>query len=104
MTDSVSGLPLILTIGHWNRTLEAFIGLLTAHNVSRLVDVRKMPRSAITLSLTAKLYLPAWTRLIMTICPASAGCAVHVPIQRIWVCAIRPFSGSSVTGKHRHLP
>src|SRR5436305_4901540 len=46
MRESISGLPLILTIGHSNRTLEAFIGLLTAHNVSRLVDVRKMPRSA----------------------------------------------------------
>ncbi len=37
--------PLILTIGHSTRTLEEFLELLRAHGVTRLVDVRSMPRS-----------------------------------------------------------
>jgi uncharacterized protein (DUF488 family) len=35
----------ILTIGHSTRSLEQFIGMLRAHEVSRLVDVRTVPRS-----------------------------------------------------------
>jgi uncharacterized protein (DUF488 family) len=38
-------LPVILTIGHSTRTLEEFIGLLQAHGVTRVVDVRTVPRS-----------------------------------------------------------
>ncbi|HEX5221341.1 MAG TPA: DUF488 domain-containing protein [Verrucomicrobiae bacterium] len=34
-----------MTIGHSNRTLDEFIRLLTAHEVSRVVDVRTVPRS-----------------------------------------------------------
>ncbi len=37
--------PIVLTIGHSTRTLEEFIGLLQAHGVARVVDVRTMPRS-----------------------------------------------------------
>lgn len=37
--------PRVLTIGHSNRDLDAFIALLRAHGVARLVDVRSMPRS-----------------------------------------------------------
>ena len=37
--------PIVLTIGHSTRTLEEFIGLLQAHAVSRVVDVRTVPRS-----------------------------------------------------------
>jgi uncharacterized protein (DUF488 family) len=37
--------PEVLTIGHSNRDLETFIGLLKAHGVTRLVDVRTVPRS-----------------------------------------------------------
>ncbi|TMI46236.1 DUF488 domain-containing protein [Candidatus Bathyarchaeota archaeon] len=36
---------LILTIGHSTRTLEDFIGILRAHGVARLVDIRTIPRS-----------------------------------------------------------
>ena len=36
---------LILTIGHSTRTLEAFIHLLKTHQVTRLIDVRTIPRS-----------------------------------------------------------
>jgi uncharacterized protein (DUF488 family) len=36
---------LVLTIGHSTHTLEAFIGLLQAHGVTRVVDVRTVPRS-----------------------------------------------------------
>ncbi|MHB8756372.1 MAG: DUF488 domain-containing protein [Candidatus Acidiferrales bacterium] len=38
-------LPLILTIGHSNRSIEDFLALLQAHGVQRLVDVRTVPRS-----------------------------------------------------------
>jgi uncharacterized protein (DUF488 family) len=36
---------LVLTIGHSTRDLEAFIGLLQVHAVTRVVDVRTVPRS-----------------------------------------------------------
>jgi uncharacterized protein (DUF488 family) len=36
---------LILTIGHSTHSMEAFIDLLQAHGVKRLVDVRSFPRS-----------------------------------------------------------
>lgn len=36
---------LILTIGHSTRPLEAFIHLLQSHQVTRVVDVRTIPRS-----------------------------------------------------------
>lgn len=36
---------LVLTVGHSARPLEEFVGLLQAHAVTLLVDVRKMPRS-----------------------------------------------------------
>jgi uncharacterized protein (DUF488 family) len=35
----------VLTIGHSTRTLETFLQLLQAHGVTRLVDVRTIPRS-----------------------------------------------------------
>src|ERR1035441_8434846 len=38
-------LPLVMTIGHSTRTLEEFIGLLQAHAVSLVADVRTIPRS-----------------------------------------------------------
>ena len=38
-------LPLVLTVGHSTRTLAEFIALLEAHGVSRLIDVRTVPRS-----------------------------------------------------------
>jgi uncharacterized protein (DUF488 family) len=37
--------PIVLTIGHSTRTLEEFISLLEAHAVTRVVDVRTVPRS-----------------------------------------------------------
>jgi uncharacterized protein (DUF488 family) len=37
--------PLVLTIGHSTRPIEEFIGLLQAHAVRRVVDVRTMPAS-----------------------------------------------------------
>jgi uncharacterized protein (DUF488 family) len=38
-------LPTVLTIGHSTRPLEEFIRLLQAHAVTRVVDVRTVPRS-----------------------------------------------------------
>src|ERR1039458_1141454 len=38
-------LPLVMIIGHSTRTLEEFIGLLQAHAVSLVADVRTIPRS-----------------------------------------------------------
>ena len=37
--------PIVLTIGHSTRTVEEFIGLLKAHAVSGVIDVRTVPRS-----------------------------------------------------------
>ena len=37
--------PIVLTIGHSTRTLDEFIRLLKAHSVTRVVDVRTVPRS-----------------------------------------------------------
>ena len=37
--------PVVLTIGHSTRTLEELAQLLQAHGVTRLVDVRTVPRS-----------------------------------------------------------
>ncbi len=36
---------LILTIGHSTRTLEDFLDILRAHSVTRVVDIRTIPRS-----------------------------------------------------------
>jgi len=44
-TRSTAALPVILTIGHSTRTLQEFIGLLQAQGVTRVVDVRTVPRS-----------------------------------------------------------
>lgn len=38
-------IPCVLTIGHSTRTIEKFIGLLQAHAVTLVVDVRTVPRS-----------------------------------------------------------
>jgi uncharacterized protein (DUF488 family) len=35
----------VFTIGHSNRTWKEFLGLLRAHSVARVVDVRSIPRS-----------------------------------------------------------
>jgi len=37
--------PVVLTVGHSTRPLETFINLLKAHAVTRLIDVRTVPRS-----------------------------------------------------------
>lgn len=37
--------PVVFTVGHSTRTLAEFIGLLVAHSVTRLIDVRTVPRS-----------------------------------------------------------
>jgi uncharacterized protein (DUF488 family) len=37
--------PVVLTVGHSTRPLDAFIALLAGHSVSLLLDVRTVPRS-----------------------------------------------------------
>src|SRR5262249_45634116 len=37
--------PIVLTIGHSNRALDDFVGMLKAHGVELLVDIRTVPRS-----------------------------------------------------------
>jgi uncharacterized protein (DUF488 family) len=37
--------PVVLTIGHSNRTWKDFLDLLRAHRVKRVIDVRSIPRS-----------------------------------------------------------
>jgi uncharacterized protein (DUF488 family) len=44
-TPKKACLPVVLTIGHSTRTLEEFIGLLQAHAVTQVMDVRTIPRS-----------------------------------------------------------
>src|ERR1017187_6767683 len=38
-------MPAVLTIGHSTRTWKAFLDLLRAHRVERVIDVRSVPRS-----------------------------------------------------------
>lgn len=46
MQDHAPPLPtVVVTVGHSNRSLEAFLPLLQAHSVTLVVDVRKRPRS-----------------------------------------------------------
>lgn len=40
-----TGEPLVCTIGHSNRTIEAFVDLLRSNDVARVIDVRTIPRS-----------------------------------------------------------
>lgn len=44
-SGTVKPSPIVLTIGHSTRTLEAFLVLLQAHGATRVVDVRTIPRS-----------------------------------------------------------
>ena len=44
-TPTAESSPIVMTIGHSTRTLDEFIRLLQAHGVSRVVDVRTVPRS-----------------------------------------------------------
>jgi len=44
-TVSIDNEVVILTIGHSTRPIDEFIGLLLAHGVRRLIDVRTVPRS-----------------------------------------------------------
>ena len=37
--------PMVMTIGHSNRSISEFLRLVKAHDVSRIVDVRTIPRS-----------------------------------------------------------
>jgi uncharacterized protein (DUF488 family) len=37
--------PRVLTVGHSTRPIEQFVGLLQAHGVTRVVDVRTVPKS-----------------------------------------------------------
>lgn len=39
------GHPLVLTVGHSTRPIDEFVSLLSAHQVTRLVDIRTVPRS-----------------------------------------------------------
>jgi uncharacterized protein (DUF488 family) len=38
-------IPLVLTIGHSNRSIEEFVSLLWSNEVARVLDVRTVPRS-----------------------------------------------------------
>jgi len=45
LKPDTSDLPVVLTVGHSTRTLAEFVRLLQVHEVSRVVDVRTVPRS-----------------------------------------------------------
>lgn len=53
----------IFTIGHSNRTLEAFVGVLRAHRIAVLVDIRSIPRSRANPQFNADLLAPALARV-----------------------------------------
>jgi len=42
---AMSGARILHTIGHSNHSLDKFLGLLTAHKISTLIDVRSWPSS-----------------------------------------------------------
>lgn len=44
-SDIAADAPLVCTIGHSNRPLETFLGLLRANEISHVLDVRTVPRS-----------------------------------------------------------
>ncbi len=44
-SDGADSAPTVLTVGHSTRSLENFIQLLQLHGVTRVVDVRTIPRS-----------------------------------------------------------
>jgi len=44
-SDIALARPLICTIGHSNRSLDTFIGLLQSNEIVRVLDVRTVPRS-----------------------------------------------------------
>ena len=46
MSTSNTAPPIVYTIGHSTRPLDDFIALLKAHGVSKVADVRTIPRSA----------------------------------------------------------
>ena len=45
MKKSKSEMPVVMTVGHSNRTWNDFLELLRAHGVKRVVDVRSIPKS-----------------------------------------------------------
>ena len=45
VADPGTEAPIVMTIGHSTRPIKEFIQLLKAHQVTRLVDVRTVPRS-----------------------------------------------------------
>jgi uncharacterized protein (DUF488 family) len=45
MNKRKCGKTIVFTVGHSSRTLEAYLDLLRAHQVDRIVDVRSIPRS-----------------------------------------------------------
>jgi uncharacterized protein (DUF488 family) len=62
---------IVLTIGHSTRTLEEFIGLLEKHDVSRVVDVRTVPRSR---------YNPQFNKTLLPSSLKKAGVGyIHMP-------------------------
>ena len=43
--DTAANAPLVCTIGHSNRALDTFLGLLRSNEVAHVLDVRTVPRS-----------------------------------------------------------
>ena len=91
--------PSVLTIGHSTRTLEEFTSLLQAHAVSRVVDVRTVPRSRHNPqfnkdSLPGSWRKPGWDTII---CRDSAGCVVLSPIRSTRAGEMPPFEVMRIT-------
>ena len=63
--------PLVCTIGHSNRPIEDFIGLLWVNEIARVIDVRTIPRSR---------HNPQFNREVLPASLQAAGIAyLHMP-------------------------
>jgi uncharacterized protein (DUF488 family) len=60
-----------MTVGHSNRSLEEFLGILQAHGIQHLVDIRTVPRSR---------HNPQFNREALPVSLSAAGIAyTHMP-------------------------
>ncbi len=86
-------MPVVLTIGHSTRTWKAFLELLRAHRVKRVVDVRSIPRSRHNPQFNRET-LPTKlraARIGYVHLRKLGACAMHDAIHRTWAGAIPHF-------------
>ena len=95
----------VYTIGHSTRPLEEFIALLKAYGVTKIADVRTVPRSATNPQFNYD-SLPRdlrRARSATSICPASAVCASRGLIRPTAPGATPPFGATPTTCRRPRL-